>query len=176
MSHWNQKLAVVMIFLSLALLLPPAGRGQGPDSATQFLEQRIRAVHELARQPDAGPAGGDDEPQGLYTWQIEAIPGTADANCTFALVLDAADRPHVAYCDYDKNLHYGYYDGAAWHVETVTAAGMVSEPLFVSLALDRAGRPHLAYSGYAGRLYQLRRGLYALAPPFQKTRPHPFLV
>ncbi len=28
----------------------------------------------------------------------------------------------------------------------------------------------------AGRLYQLRRGLYALAPPFQKVLPHPFLV
>jgi predicted transcriptional regulator of viral defense system len=25
-------------------------------------------------------------------------------------------------------------------------------------------------------LYQLRRGLYALAPPFQKVRPHPFLI
>ena len=28
----------------------------------------------------------------------------------------------------------------------------------------------------AGRLYQLRRGLYALAPPFQRSKPHPFLV
>ncbi len=28
----------------------------------------------------------------------------------------------------------------------------------------------------AGRLYQLRRGLYALAPPFRKVRPHPFVV
>lgn len=28
----------------------------------------------------------------------------------------------------------------------------------------------------AGRLYQLRRGLYAIAPPFQKVTPHPFLV
>jgi predicted transcriptional regulator of viral defense system len=28
----------------------------------------------------------------------------------------------------------------------------------------------------AGRLFQLRRGLYALAPPFQKVKPHPFLV
>jgi len=28
----------------------------------------------------------------------------------------------------------------------------------------------------AGRTYQLRRGLYALAPPFQKVKPHPFLV
>jgi predicted transcriptional regulator of viral defense system len=28
----------------------------------------------------------------------------------------------------------------------------------------------------AGRLYQLRRGLYTLAPPFQKVKPHPFVV
>jgi predicted transcriptional regulator of viral defense system len=28
----------------------------------------------------------------------------------------------------------------------------------------------------AGRLYQLRRGVYALATPFQKIKPHPFLV
>ena len=28
----------------------------------------------------------------------------------------------------------------------------------------------------AGKLVQLRRGLYALAPPYQKTKPHPFLV
>ena len=27
-----------------------------------------------------------------------------------------------------------------------------------------------------GKLYQLRRGVYALAPPYQKTVPHPFLV
>ena len=28
----------------------------------------------------------------------------------------------------------------------------------------------------AGKIYQLRRGLYALAPPFQRVKPHPFLV
>ena len=28
----------------------------------------------------------------------------------------------------------------------------------------------------AGRIFQLRRGLYALAPPYRKTIPHPFLV
>jgi predicted transcriptional regulator of viral defense system len=28
----------------------------------------------------------------------------------------------------------------------------------------------------AGKLYQLRRGLYALAPPYQKVKPHPFVV
>jgi predicted transcriptional regulator of viral defense system len=37
---------------------------------------------------------------------------------------------------------------------------------------------HLQLSRWtaAGRIYQLRRGLYALAPPYQKVRPHPFLV
>jgi len=28
----------------------------------------------------------------------------------------------------------------------------------------------------SGRIYQLRRGLYALAPPYQKVNPHPFLI
>jgi len=28
----------------------------------------------------------------------------------------------------------------------------------------------------AGRIWQLRRGLYTLAPPFQKVKPHPFVV
>lgn len=29
---------------------------------------------------------------------------------------------------------------------------------------------------HSGKIYQLRRGLYSLAPPFQKAIPHPFLV
>jgi predicted transcriptional regulator of viral defense system len=28
----------------------------------------------------------------------------------------------------------------------------------------------------SGKVYQLRRGLYALAPPYQQVKPHPFLV
>jgi len=28
----------------------------------------------------------------------------------------------------------------------------------------------------SGKLYQLRRGLYSVAPPYQKARPHPFLI
>jgi len=28
----------------------------------------------------------------------------------------------------------------------------------------------------SGRIYQLRRGLYAIAPPYQKGTPHPFMV
>ena len=28
----------------------------------------------------------------------------------------------------------------------------------------------------SGRIYQLRRGLYTIAPPYQKVKPHPFLI
>lgn len=39
-----------------------------------------------------------------------------------------------------------------------------------------AARRQLSRWTKVGRLYQLRRGLYALAPPFQKIKPHPFLI
>lgn len=56
------------------------------------------------------------------------------------------------------------------------------EPLFETgllLAGDvnqRDMRKQLSRWNAAGKLYQLRRGVYALAPPFQKVKPHPFLV
>lgn len=37
-------------------------------------------------------------------------------------------------------------------------------------------RRQLSRWARTGRVYQLRRGLYALAPPFRKVKPHPFLV
>ncbi len=37
-------------------------------------------------------------------------------------------------------------------------------------------RRQLSRWAETGRIHQLRRGLYALAPPFQKVRPHPFLI
>lgn len=56
------------------------------------------------------------------------------------------------------------------------------EPVFDS-GLLLAGNVNPAYlrrqlSGWvkSQKLWQLRRGLYALAPPYQKINPHPFLV
>lgn len=37
-------------------------------------------------------------------------------------------------------------------------------------------RKQLSRWNAVGKLYQLRRGVYALAPPFQKIKPHPFTV
>lgn len=56
------------------------------------------------------------------------------------------------------------------------------EPLFETGLLlagdvDPASvRRQLSRLTASGRLLQLRRGLYALAPPYQKVKPHPFLV
>ena len=56
------------------------------------------------------------------------------------------------------------------------------EPVFdTGLLLAGDANPHeirrqLSRWKQAGKIYQLRRGLYCLAPPFQKVKPHPFLV
>lgn len=59
---------------------------------------------------------------------------------------------------------------------------VAQEPLFES-ALLLAGqsdpdhiRAQLSRWVRAGKLYQLRRGLYALAPPYLRLKPHPFVT
>ncbi|MEM3555049.1 MAG: PKD domain-containing protein [Candidatus Micrarchaeaceae archaeon] len=71
-----------------------------------------------------------------------------------ALVLDAADHPHIVY-SYGHNMQYAHHDGAAlrqaqggaWWIETVSSEWGGS----FSLSLDAAGRGHIAYD-YAGDL------------------------
>jgi hypothetical protein len=59
---------------------------------------------------------------------------------------------------------------------------VAGEPVFSSALLlsgltnQRAVRMQLSRWVKAGRLIQFRRGLYALAPPWRKVEPHPFLV
>jgi predicted transcriptional regulator of viral defense system len=59
---------------------------------------------------------------------------------------------------------------------------ITDEPVFdTGLLLAGDANPHeirrqLSRWKKAGKIYQLRRGLYCLAPPFQKVNPHPFLV
>ena len=61
---------------------------------------------------------------------------------------------------------------------TIVGAEPVFETgLLLSGDLDPADvRRQLSRWTARGRVHQLRRGLYALAPPYAKTRPHPFLV
>lgn len=59
---------------------------------------------------------------------------------------------------------------------------VADEPVFPSSLLrsgnadERQVRLQLSRWVKAERLFQLRRGLYALAPPWRKIEPHPFLV
>ena len=59
---------------------------------------------------------------------------------------------------------------------------MGEEPIFASSTLlagqaDRADvQKQLSRWSRSGRLHQLRKGVYAFAPPHQKTKPHPFVV
>jgi predicted transcriptional regulator of viral defense system len=56
------------------------------------------------------------------------------------------------------------------------------EPIFESSILlagnvdPRLIRIQLSRWARAGKILQLRRGLYSIAPPYQKRQPHPFLV
>jgi predicted transcriptional regulator of viral defense system len=62
-------------------------------------------------------------------------------------------------------------------VEIVGDEPVFETGLLLAGAVDPADvRRQLSRWTKAGRIYQLRRGLYALAPPFQKVKPHPFLV
>jgi len=68
-------------------------------------------------------------------------------------------------------------------MEFTTLLEIVGDEAVFETALLLAGEvdPRQVYRQLArwtrlGRLYQLRRGLYALAPPFQKVKPHPFLI
>ena len=62
-------------------------------------------------------------------------------------------------------------------IEIVGDEPVFKTSLFLAGDVDPANvQKQLSRWTKAGRLYQLRRGLYAVAPPFQKVKPHPFLV
>jgi predicted transcriptional regulator of viral defense system len=62
-------------------------------------------------------------------------------------------------------------------LETVGDEAVFETGLLLAGDVDPADvRRQLSRWTQAGRIYRLRRGLYALAPPFQKVKPHPFLV
>jgi hypothetical protein len=62
-----------------------------------------------------------------------------------SLVLDTADRPHVAYIvDGGGEVDYATRSRGTWTIETVDTVSP-NQTLATSLALDSRGRPHVAY-------------------------------
>jgi len=62
-------------------------------------------------------------------------------------------------------------------LEVIGDEPVIETSLLLAGAVDPADvRRQLSRWVTAGRLHQLRRGFYVLAPPYQRTKPHPFVV
>jgi PKD repeat protein len=84
------------------------------------------------------------------TWYTEIIEASAVGSYRHSsLALDVFGFPHISYGLYfdsaNDSLHYAWYDGVDWHIQTVDSGNGVGG--HTSLALDAAGRPHISYSG-----------------------------
>jgi hypothetical protein len=74
-------------------------------------------------------------------WHVETVDAEGWVGTNTSLALDSSDYPHISYCDIgSNNLKYAYWNGSAWHIETVD-----SECRDTSLALDSSDRPCIAY-------------------------------
>ena len=85
-------------------------------------------------------------------WVVETI--SAD-DCWYdtAIELDSNDNPHVLYYEETtEDLKYGYFDGVAWHFDTIASNGRVGRPN--ELVLDQNDNPHVVYfSDTVGKFY-----------------------
>jgi hypothetical protein len=65
------------------------------------------------------------------------------------IALDAADRPHVVYCDRGREGHeargvkYAYFDGAGWRITKVETGDLGQ---YCDIAIDSEGHPHISYN------------------------------
>ncbi len=73
-------------------------------------------------------------------WITETVDSAGDVGLYNSIALDGENRPHISYSAAGDDLKYAYYDGVAWHGESV-AQGWSS-----SLKLDRQGHPHIGYA------------------------------
>lgn len=99
-------------------------------------------------------------------WHIQLVDNsTSYPTNGVSLALDAEGHPRISYVRsfYVPSLHtymyylkYAYYDGTAWHIETVDSMegdytnDAISYP---SLAIDSKGLPHIAYNVYNKNKY-----------------------
>lgn len=83
-------------------------------------------------------------------WDLQAIPGTGNADGGVRLALDGLDAPHVVYFDASRRVvTYAWGTGAGW------STSMVDESHFeghTGLVLEPDGTPHVAYAWDNGRL------------------------
>jgi len=96
------------------------------------------------------------------TWDIQTVAsaggwGSPGAERT-SLVLDAADRPRIAYEDDTNNnwdLTYAAWNGTSWDIEAIDHTGGY-EGAYCSLKLDPLGRPRISYDSMSTGIHNLK--------------------
>lgn len=88
----------------------------------------------------------------------EVVDNSADVGYYCSMAIDASNRVHVAYYDWDNGiLKYAVRNGSTWTVE-VADESELDQGESASLALDASGNPCVAYLGGAdGHLMLARR-------------------
>jgi hypothetical protein len=83
-------------------------------------------------------------------WAIETVTTISNTGqlVFVAMALDPTDHPHLCYyvpmTPADDLLNYAYYDGTAWHFQTVDSHAWYNGQ-DCAIALDSQGHPHIAY-------------------------------
>jgi hypothetical protein len=72
-----------------------------------------------------------------------------------AIALDAKDKPHIVYWDYNnQTLNYTTFEGGIWTNEVIEATAFTGAEL--SIAIDASGVPHVSYHNYTASFEVLR--------------------
>lgn len=88
-------------------------------------------------------------------WTVTAIDTEGDVGLFADMLLDADDRPHVAYLQMDGDsagaIKYALFEDGAWSIEEVDqldslVLGMTGARNIISLAFDSQGNPVIAYT------------------------------
>ncbi len=118
---------------------PQGGMGKTSGRYESDVPQRPLPAKKFVNEGIKGENTAD------LTWNTEAVdaPKYFDQFSSRAIAVDASGHPHVVYGG--DHLYYAYYDGTAWHYETVDSSPYVGNN--ASVALDKSGYVHISYVG-----------------------------
>ncbi len=119
-------------------------------------------------------------------WTVTTIDADSDVGRFADMLLDAGDRPHVAYLQFDSDssgtIKYALFEDGEWSIEEVDQLdsfliGFTGARNVISLAFDSQGNPVIAYSDQQtiklawrqGDEWQIETILEAEGDPFGQT-------
>ncbi len=131
MKGWHPPRLGLLLFLILFLAGTASAGGGLPG---------------ISLDPPAYPVAPEEQ-QGLDLPSVNWAAGWVERTKIFrqmedrSLALDPNGHPHIAYGE--EHLYYAWYDGSAWHVESVDSSAGVGR--HAALGVDASGRPHISY-------------------------------